>query len=222
MSRKYAALQQRMYLLRAEENEIASGWKFVVEGASGTPYTVCFGTEGCSCTCPDFTYRHNYCKHILFIIGRVAKDQTRMHTIRESHNPDSFVFDCDLSNKIRTVLSARGDTAATATTTEVQDPHALQVHPKEDHVGGDNTKEGPIDECPICYEPISPTGVPDNQPLDRESCPTCHKVLHYSCMQRWWKNNKKTCPMCRSVFINPRKKHVYIIQHEDDHLSKLM
>lgn len=50
------------------------------------------------------------------------------------------------------------------------------------------------EECLICYSIIQPT----NGQLPRLRCRTCSKRFHSSCLYRWFKTGKNTCPHCVS------------------------
>ncbi len=64
------ALNQRMYLLDSRREE--SNYVFQVEGSTGTPYNVTI-SDNLKCTCIDFKKRKKVCKHIMFVICRVYK-----------------------------------------------------------------------------------------------------------------------------------------------------
>lgn len=66
------ALSEKMCLLSAiqkDENE----WNFNVRGLTNNIYTQTFTPTNYNCTCPDHQSRKTFCKHLLFLVIRVAK-----------------------------------------------------------------------------------------------------------------------------------------------------
>lgn len=70
-ARVIRAQTQRMYLM--EYRAVKNGFAFKVEGSTSKHYCVQLKKNGCKCSCPDFTQREEMCKHIFFILVRVAK-----------------------------------------------------------------------------------------------------------------------------------------------------
>lgn len=73
--RKQRGLGQRLYLLDAEYSNDPAIWKFVVRGSTGTPYNLTIGKSGLKCNCFDCRKRNAVCKHLYFVVGRVARSQ---------------------------------------------------------------------------------------------------------------------------------------------------
>lgn len=73
--RKQRGLGQRLYLLDAEYLDEPAIWKFVVRGSTGTPYNLTIGKSGLMCNCFDCKKRSAVCKHLYFVVGRVARSQ---------------------------------------------------------------------------------------------------------------------------------------------------
>lgn len=70
-SRKVRGLTQAISLI-ATIKETNGTKTYIVKGESGNTYKVSInGTN--ECTCPDFVKRHEECKHIYFVLGRVLK-----------------------------------------------------------------------------------------------------------------------------------------------------
>lgn len=73
--RKERALNQRLYLLEADYSTEKNGkWKFIVRGSTGNRYSVSISSNSVFCNCFDCKRRKSACKHIYFIVGRVAQD----------------------------------------------------------------------------------------------------------------------------------------------------
>lgn len=82
--RKERALQQRLYLLEAERKD--GGWKFIVRGSTGSRYTVSISDNNLLCNCFDCKKRKSVCKHIYFIVGRVAAHDELLKNMGNSLN----------------------------------------------------------------------------------------------------------------------------------------
>jgi len=61
------------------------------------------------------------------------------------------------------------------------------------------------EECLICYECIQDKQDKQNEQNEQEQneenimCHECNKVMHISCIEKWFEeNNKRTCPHCRT------------------------
>lgn len=65
------AKQQKLFLISANcENE--KYWKFEVEGTQSKNYKIIIHDKKLSCTCPDNKIRRKHCKHIFFIVIKIA------------------------------------------------------------------------------------------------------------------------------------------------------
>ena len=95
-------------------------WDFCVEGTRGINYNVGFSEYGMNCTCPDFEGRSRNCKHMFFIIGRIAKLKLDKFTTDE---PNFNVFELypELSETLVKVLEKRLGCEETATLTSDDD-----------------------------------------------------------------------------------------------------
>lgn len=176
IQRKQRALKQIMYLLNVQ-HDIQHKWVFKIEGYSGSVYYITLLNNSCSCTCPDYKQRHTICKHIYFIIGRVANCYDILDKL--NNNPHEFILNKQIENGIiNSVLKHQKD--------EIK-----QDNNEEDEILNQDINEKEYEDCGICFESL------DNGKL--VSCNVCKKELHYTCMKRWWKH-KYTCPLCRSSF----------------------
>lgn len=156
--RKGRALVQRMYLIDAEYHE-TNEWKFTVEGFTGTNYTVCIKPSGMSCTCPDCKVRSCICKHIYFIIFRVARAPDSVLT--ETTNLDSNFFENMNNFDFTASLHAQLDK-------RLKDDPPQLVKPE--------------DPCCICFEDIQVSE-------DNETCKVCKKAFHTMCIRVWRRRN---------------------------------
>lgn len=74
--RRQRAAEQRILLLTTvEDPDHPSTRKFHILGSTGTRYWVtgCAELDEWKCTCRDFTFRHQKCKHIFFVEDRVLR-----------------------------------------------------------------------------------------------------------------------------------------------------
>jgi hypothetical protein len=160
-----------MFLIQLEEQ--THQWMFTVEGFSGTNYQVVIGSEGdLKCTCPDFYLRKRLCKHLFFIIGRIAQlpDLTKLLVQQKAVSLDDQQYS-QLIIGLRERLKQRGST----------------TEKKND----DSTKIGGEDEsCFICFESLAGETMVKCRT-------TCQNFFHQSCMNIWLKR-KQNCPLCRS------------------------
>lgn len=174
--RKDRSLGQPLYLIDASHTR-SRGWNILVEGASGRSYHVFLGKSKCSCSCPDFVGRNKVCKHIYFVIGRVAKMSDLLRRMRSS--PSAFRLTNELCDALKHAVTPRTTRASSV-------PNLL------DALGEEEDRE----ECCICFDELAVD--PDTQ-----ECPFCAKQFHLECMERWWRRGNATCPMCRGMFPRP-------------------
>ena len=106
-TRKERALYQRMFLMNAFYND-KDLWKFTVKGHSGTNYHISLTPMGMKCSCPDYTRRQKLCKHLYFIIGRIAQDMTILDALDDKCIfINVFRINPKLSNLLKTKLRNR-------------------------------------------------------------------------------------------------------------------
>lgn len=162
------ALKQPIYLISAdyEDND---NWKFKVQGYSGNHYNISINPYEYNCTCPDYIQRGQICKHIYFIIGRVAQDQNCLLRLTKDKNP--FDIKSDLTDALKIRLSGRLN------------------NDNNDVVDICNNIEE-YGDCCICFEEITSN-------TNNFQCSLCKNYIHISCINRWIKNNNN-CPLCRN------------------------
>ena len=78
-NRIYRAMNQKIFLLKANFKD--DNWTFYVQGTSFNVYEIFFSKTKVKCSCPDCHTRNYTCKHIIFIIGKVAKNENVLESI---------------------------------------------------------------------------------------------------------------------------------------------
>jgi hypothetical protein len=161
-----------------------------------TWYKPSAGQKSFWCSCPDQRFNGGkksiYCKHISFLVCRVARilDADLFRT--KQFTPDMHRL---FGERIRSSPSL----GTTALQSQLQSPTpvihvpspAIQVQPTNRNqafrTGGKAIEAG--DSCPICYDEFGAT--------PHLSCPTCKNNMHQECMEVWLERNN-TCVFCRS------------------------
>lgn len=191
------ACNGRIYLLEAVLDK--GTWTFKVEGTRHQPYDLVVGKNRATCTCPDFLRRQQkLCKHILFIVYRVAG-------MPQTETPTSELLSGDA---LFAKISARLDNVENSDVVYViDDPDAVGRNAKERADHGrerDEKEENKSDEtnekdgeCPVCMDSLSEG--------DLVTCPHCKNEIHLSCMKIWWKAKNKTCVLCRGNFYQKQE-----------------
>jgi hypothetical protein len=84
MDRFSKALKERIYLLSA--NQVSNEeWNFNIRGQSNKVYKQILKPTSYSCACPDNCLRKGFCKHLLFLISRVAVNQSLAKELFENN-----------------------------------------------------------------------------------------------------------------------------------------
>lgn len=124
-NRQSRSMKQTIYLIQAEQH--AGEWNFMVEGTTSASYKVTLMDGLCRCTCRDFYGRQRICKHIYFIIGRVAQLPDMMHALTD--DPTDF----EMTEELNCAL-------------------VMAVHNTRDSptIGSCTL----VEECPICFENV--------------------------------------------------------------------
>jgi hypothetical protein len=180
MSREYRALHQRILFIGHEVQNDPSKetitYNFSVIGASGSHYQVSltFPAGTLTCTCSDYVYRRQRCKHIYFLIARVFRHPEWMHL---------DVLDI---TQVKSILESLNQYYVHEQ--EKFESKALQKEEKQK----DKPNEEDEDPCLICYEMI----------LEKErtrSCWQCKHAVHAQCFMRWLKHTRRNvCAYCRA------------------------
>jgi len=151
------ALGQPMYLIDAEYKPL-DRWYFTVQGYSGSTYETVLTPIEMSCTCPDFKQRKKLCKHLYFVIARVAKDTETVRQINEEINV--FKIKPNFSENIKQRLKKRLEST--------------------EEILKEESEESEID-CVICFE-----GMKNRH--QKFSCHQCNNTFHMLCISKWLRN----------------------------------
>ena len=174
MEKLERALRERIYLLTA--NQTTDLWEFTVKGQSSKIYTQKLTPSTFSCTCPDHYLKKGFCKHLLFLLSRVA-NQTEIAVIvcenKAKWNDELFMI-CSVLWLERL---------------KSQQSHNMN---KVDTDISKRLKAAVGENCSVCFEEI--------QANDRLSicAKTCKNVFHNDCIQMWFNTGHDTCPLCRA------------------------
>ena len=170
--RKERGVTQKIFLIEViqEKNQILR--EYVVMGITGNVYNVTISNEP-SCTCPDYTQRHNRCKHIYFILLRVMKIT----------DPDKDKYsDDDLTNMF---LNIPEITKALCVDGKIRDKYIASSSKKSVTIKND-------DLCPMCLDDIE-NG--DEYDYCKNGCGKC---IHKICFESWCKNHPVACLICKA------------------------
>lgn len=179
------AVQQPIRLLNLSLDEAQKQAALTVIGSTGSIYKVEWVEEHIKflCSCPDFTRRKLWCKHIYFVVWKVLKQtENQMKT-----------GTCLTTEKIwQTFMSCAQ---------YEQQNNDLQ---KQD-ISGTVTQK-PImaeSECCICFCLLS-------EGLITYCKYSCGQSVHKACVETWQAlsmqrfNSKPVCPLCRAPYNHPR------------------
>lgn len=190
------ALSERIRLLEATYRPEDLEWTFQVRGTSGSTYEQRFQGVTYSCTCPDHTARHTFCKHLLFLVARVAcQMETAAMTVQRPRTGwSATAFDaCHTSwmRRLSHLVSSSSTSVAAVAASSKESKEALEESLKE-------SKEA-LEDCAICFEPMVATD-------DLVSCERmCKKPFHRDCMDQWRTRGSATCPLCRAPFPSAKR-----------------
>ena len=177
-SRKQSAVSQRIYLLDAQHTQ--NGWDFTVRGSSGKDYRVLLLSKGVECSCPDFKWRKRICKHLYFIVGRIAGDNPTLNLLGSDPNINIFDINPNLHKLLLDRISRKN------------------IYDEEC-----NPKQSRNVDCIICFEPL------DTNEED-VCCKVCNYTYHNECINKWFESStNKSCPHCRSIFENDENPMLY-------------
>lgn len=165
MQRLRKSLSEKISLLSAYQRD--ASWEFKVRGQSTSVYQQELSSTTFTCSCPDHQGKKTFCKHLLFLVARVALQFERAASISEQ------------------TVSWNEEAYAACVPSWVSRLSHL-ISPDEPVV--DTPSDKPEGDCPICFEELTDCTV---------RCETtCHKWFHRECIKRWVEDSP-TCPMCR-------------------------
>lgn len=172
MLRLQKSLSERIYLLYANQTS-TDDWNFRVRGQSLNVYNQEISPKRFYCSCPDHKTRGSFCKHLLFLIGRVG--QRNELALKIHQNPKSW-----------------NNTIFNECSTSWVNRLSNRIEKPKEKV----TKEGVIgSDCPICFEEMK-----END--DLTSClMTCGNYFHKGCIDLWLSSGHSTCALCRSEWV---------------------
>jgi len=126
MLRLKKSLSEKIFLLSASQNT-ETQWTFTVRGQSKNVYEQILKPDSFFCSCPDHHKRKTFCKHLLFLVARVAMQMELASKIQQNtDNWKETSFQACVAGWINRLKNRIGDTHKTTTSP-----------------GGD---------CPICFE----------------------------------------------------------------------
>jgi hypothetical protein len=169
MERLRKSLSEKISLLSAYQRD--ASWEFKVRGQSTSVYQQELSATTFTCSCPDHQGKKTFCKHLLFLVARVALQFERAASISEQ------------------TVSWNEEAYAACVPSWV----SRLAHLISDETVGDTPSDKPEGDCPICFEELT-----DGAAIDTIRCETtCHKWFHRECIKRWVEDSP-TCPMCRA------------------------
>lgn len=173
MLRLQKSLSEKIYLLSASqiaENE----WNFKVRGQSKNVYDQILKPDLFSCSCPDHKTRGSFCKHLLFLIARVA---TQM----------------ELASKIQSNKANWKETAFQACASSWINRLKNRINEAKEKI----VKPGVIgSDCPICFEEMK-----EDEELT-QCVTTCKNYFHKGCIELWHSSGHSNCALCRAEWVN--------------------
>jgi hypothetical protein len=170
MQRLDKSLKERIYLLLANQISLTH-WKFNVRGQSNRIYEQNLTSNSYSCSCPDHSTKHTFCKHLLFLLVRVATQMDLAEIICDNKNNwNSVAFDICSSSWIERL---------------------------KNHINSNNNvdKNAVGSDCSICFEEMK-----SDEKLVK-CITTCKNYFHNSCISMWLSTGHDNCPLCRGKWI---------------------
>ncbi len=174
MLRLTKSLSEKIYLLSA--NQIStSEWGFKVRGQSKNIYEQFLTKDKFSCSCPDHKTKSTFCKHLLFLVARVAIQMEIASSLSNDKtlwmsNPNYFNA-CSKSwiNRLKSRISDKKPKPVDLTA-----------------IGND---------CPVCFEEMK-----EGESLVK-CITTCKNHFHKECINLWISSGHNNCPLCRAAWV---------------------
>lgn len=204
-SRKRRGQTQRLYLLECKYD--GGAWAFQVKGLTNT-YDLVINSNFMSCSCQDFATRRRVCKHLYFIISRIAQNnaianQLEANDGQRASSQYPFLGDAHMKTLTDNLL--------------LRLRSRIQSIPDEKPVNK-KVKIEDVD-CPICYEEIDTSKEKISQ-CEKQ----CKKYFHQECLLLWLDTNL-SCPMCRVAMLkkefDPNYAGIVNSSSSDDPMSLL-
>lgn len=172
LNRINRALNQKIFLLKANFND--GVWTFYVQGTTFNTYEVIISDKKVECSCPDCQTRGYTCKHIIFIVGKVAKNEKKLKEI--TLNPLSVKLDQELTDSLTSRLTKRMEKKIKNNLIEI-------------------VEEENQEDCIICFDPITSIN------REEQQCKVCGIIYHTACINKWLKNSGLCCH-CKQPWKN--------------------
>lgn len=198
------ALEQRLYLLKAQRHHDGSGAAFAVLGSTGNVYSVDFDLRP-SCDCPDFLKGRGLCKHILFIwlrVLRCSSDDFRIWQQALVPSELESALEPLFRQRARRLPFARKAVLKAFAKATAEDHPIQQEDTQPGEPGGRTRHSLDGDDCPVCFECM--TQAEEDAGLLTFCC-SCGNNFHADCMRRWQRASSGTCPLCREAWSAPPK-----------------
>lgn len=179
-----------IYLIESLPPEEEYERQYKVMGNSGKTYTVTVAKKT-KCTCPDYLFRRNRCKHIYFVLIRIMNVQSFDKT---SYTKKQLLEMFENIPHICKNLMYQGE-----------------INTEQKEV---SQKFDKGDICPVCLDPLE-----NGKELDYCKY-SCGKTVHKKCFNMWEKAKGSICVFCRGQWysnnsnINPKKVSMHPI--DDD------
>jgi hypothetical protein len=143
------------------------------------------------CSCPDHkfnsTKKKMVCKHICFVVCKVAQIMDASFFETKNLSEDQFLF---VKQKLETTTPGQRPYAEIANLIIENQTHATMELFKRKFK--DITDE---DICPICYDGFDEN---EGELINTLSCPLCKNYVHSHCINVWLERSD-TCICCRST-----------------------
>lgn len=184
------AINEPIFLL--DVNELSGGIEFMICGNTRHVYTVnvvsgasvpCF-----TCNCPDWLIhcrRHKcLCKHVSFVLLKVFRQVDCNIFINPDYDTIKLIYDAQKRSNVRIGANVICSELSHAYYNKLDET----VRAKTFEV---STEYSGIEDCPICFNIMDAVQT-------CKQCPTCRKLIHTACIERWLSYGTSTCVYCRS------------------------
>lgn len=205
-ARKQSALRERICFLGTLDNET-----YAIQGSTGEKVYHVKVAPNPTCTCPDYTYRRNRCKHIYFMLLRMLRVPDSL--IDDTVFLDSYIATWKSDFASRRLAQQLQDEEEEDVIIASSDDETVESSDDEDDTLSDEDEEDSVEiiepvrvchqhrvrrralggNCPICLE-----GLRENTAHALTFCATqCGNNVHLSCMQRYAQHaGEWRCPLC--------------------------
>jgi hypothetical protein len=154
-------------------------WEFNVKGESKNIYKQKLTSEQFSCSCIDQKMKKGFCKHLLFLISRVA-NQNEIASIvcEEKTRWNKELFEICTQKWIQRLIHLK----------KLMEKSTDNTNPPKDY---NINKDAIGNDCPICFEDMT------KDDSLKQCVLTCKNFFHTDCINMWINTGHDTCPLCR-------------------------